>query len=115
MSLDKLLHDRFGLDIPMAAPEPIDAALARVLARRTHRRFADKPVPEGLVDVLICTALSASAKSDFQQASVIRIRDLEKRAAIAAHFPAMPWIGTAPVFLVFCADSRRLARIAQLR
>jgi hypothetical protein len=27
----------------------------------------------------------------------------------------MPWIGTAPVFLVFCADARRLERIGTMR
>src|SRR5262249_11398305 len=30
-------------------------------------------------------------------------------------FPAMPWIGTSPVFLVFCADARRLERIGTMR
>jgi len=27
----------------------------------------------------------------------------------------MPWIGTAPVFFVFCGDARRLERIGELR
>jgi len=110
MSLAKLLQDRFGLDISVGASEPIDPALVRVLARRTHRRFTDKPVPRALVDLLLCAALSASSKSDFQQASIIKVQDAEKRAAIAKHFPSMPWIGTSPVFLVFCADARRLER-----
>jgi FMN reductase [NAD(P)H] len=30
-------------------------------------------------------------------------------------FPDMPWIGTAPVFLVFLGDARRLDRIGELR
>jgi nitroreductase len=64
---------------------------------------------------LLAAALSASAKSDFQQASVIKLKDPGKRASIARHFPAMPWIGTAPAFLVFCADARRLERIGTLR
>ena len=115
MSLAKLLQDRFGLDISVGASEPIDPALVRVLARRTHRRFTDKPVPRALVDLLLCAALSASSKSDFQQASIIEVQDAEKRAAIAKHFPSMPWIGTSPVFLVFCADARRLDRMSSLR
>lgn len=115
MTLAKLLQDRFGQDLAIEGPEPIDAVLSRVLARRTHRRFAEEPVPDALVDLLLCTALSASSKSDFQQASVIKVRDPEKRTAISQHFPSMPWIGTAPAFLVFCADARRLDRISSLR
>jgi nitroreductase len=115
MSLAKLLQDRFGLDLPIEMSDPIEPALARVLSRRTHRRFKTDPVPDALVDLLLYAALSASSKSDFQQASIIKVKDAEKRAAIARHFPAMPWIGTAPVFLVFCADPRRLDRVSSLR
>jgi nitroreductase len=115
MNLAKLLQDRFGLDLPIEMPDPIEPALARVLGRRTHRRFKSEPVPDALVDLLLYAALSASSKSDFQQASIIKVKDARKRAAIAKHFPAMPWIGTAPVFLVFCADPRRLDRISSLR
>lgn len=114
-SLRALLVGRFGFAPPVSeipAPPP---ELARMLARRTHRTYADKPVPEGLVDLLLCVALSASSKSDFQQVSIIKVKDPDTRARIAAHFPAMPWIGAAPVFLVFCGDARRLERIGTLR
>jgi nitroreductase len=94
---------------------PDIAALHDILRRRTHRRYAPRPVPEGLVALLIAAALSASSKSDFQQASIIRVVDPEKRAALGALVPAMPWIGTAPVFFVFCGDARRLERIGELR
>ena len=43
------------------------------------------------------------------------MRDPAKRAAIGALFPAMPWIGNAPVFFVFLGDARRLQRIGELR
>ena len=59
--------------------------------------------------------LSASAKSDFQQASILRVDDPAKRAAIGKLFPAMPWIGASPVFFVFLGDARRLQRIGELR
>jgi len=91
------------------------AALHRILLRRTHRRYMPRPVPEGLVTLLTAAALSASSKSDFQQASIIRVLDPEKRAALAALIPEMPWIGTAPVFFVFCGDARRLERIGEQR
>jgi nitroreductase len=91
------------------------AALHRILGRRTHRAYAAKPVPEALLGLLVSAALSTSSKSDFQQASIIRVRDPAKRAALAALIPAMPWIGTSPIFYVFCGDARRLERIGELR
>ena len=115
MDLTSLLIDRFGLDAKIDFAEPVPPLLAQILQRRTHRKYAPRPVAEGLIDLLIAAALSASAKSDFQQATIIKLKHPDKRQAIAAHFPAMPWIGTAPVFLVFCADARRLERIGAMR
>jgi nitroreductase len=91
------------------------AFLHQVLARKTTRRYDERVPADGLLDILLATALSASAKSDFQQASVLRIADRAKRQAVAALFPAMPWIGKAPVFYVFLGDARRLEQVAQLR
>ena len=86
---------RFGSTASLAGP--VDAPLATtVLGRKTHRRFADRAVPDVLIDALCAAALSASSKSDFQQASVLEVRDPAKRAALAKPFPAMPWIGDAP-------------------
>jgi nitroreductase len=72
-------------------------------------------VTEPLLRLLLGTAFSASSKSDFQQASVILVRDRQKRERLAALVPEMPWVGNAPVFLVFCGDAHRLERIGELR
>lgn len=109
------LHDRFGPAAPAGADAPESAFLRQVLRRRTHRSYAPRPVPPELVRMLCLTALSASAKSDFQQASIIEVTDPQSRATLAAPFPDMPHIGTSPVFLVFCGDARRLERIGTLR
>jgi FMN reductase [NAD(P)H] len=89
--------------------------LRQVLLRRTHRRYADRPVAEPLLRLLLGAAFSASSKSDFQQASVIRVDERARRDRLAALVPDMPWIGNAPVFLVFCGDARRLERLGALR
>ena len=113
-TLQSLLADRFGETVARA-DAPLTPMLARILARRTQRNYTADPVPDGLLDLLLFSALSASSKSDFQQASVIKLKDAGKRARIAAHFPTMPWIANAPAFLVFCGDARRLERISTLR
>jgi FMN reductase [NAD(P)H] len=117
--LGALVADRFGGDAsstgigPTAGPAAHE--LARILARRTQRSYSDAAVADALVDLLLRVALSASSKSDYQQVSIIRLKDPEKRGRIAAHFPSMPWIANSPVFLVFCGDARRLERIGRLR
>ncbi len=106
---------RFGDDA-----EPPEASLdlpwlRQVLLRRTHRRYALRPVPQSLLRLLLGVAFSASSKSDFQQVSVVRVADRSRRDRLAALVPEMPWIGNAPVFLVFCGDARRLERVGELR
>jgi FMN reductase [NAD(P)H] len=108
------IEQRFGDGGP--AGGSADAGLiGRVLSRKTVRRYSEVMPDEGLLDLLVAAALSASAKSDFQQASILRVVDPAKRAAIGTLFPAMPWIGVSPVFYVFLGDARRLQRIGELR
>jgi nitroreductase len=111
------LTARFGYDLDLGGPEgsgPEDNAWIRqVLLRRTQRRYSDRPVPEGVVRLILAAAFSASSKSDYQQASVIRVDDRAQRDRLAALVPDMPWIGNAPVFLVFLGDARRLERASR--
>ena len=114
-TLADLIAARFG-DVPdLPEMPPADPTIARVLGRRVHREYADHPVPEALIDLLLAAAFSAPSKSDYQQASVVKVEDRAKRAAIAAAVPDMPWIATAPWFLIFLGDSRRLDRICRMR
>jgi nitroreductase len=109
------LEQRFGDGGPRCAEAPEGELIRSVLSRRTVRRYADR-MPDGdLLDLLVAAALSASAKSDFQQASILRVTDPAKRAAIGTLFPSMPWIGVSPVFFIFLGDARRLQRIGELR
>lgn len=106
---------RFGEAADLPGELPDIAFLRQVLLRRTHRRYASRAVPEPLLRLLLGAAFSASSKSDFQQASVIHVEARARRDRLAALVPDMPWIGTAPVFLVFCGDARRLERLGEWR
>jgi nitroreductase len=109
------IADRFGEQLDLGGDAVTSEAILRILRRRTVRDYTERPVPAALVRLLCLAGLSASAKSDFQQASVVEVTDPARRAALAAPFPTMPWIGRAPVFLVFLGDARRLERIGTLR
>jgi len=106
---------RFGDDTGAPHDVPEVPWVRQVLMRRTHRRYSDRPVAEPLLRLLLAAAFSASSKSDFQQATVIRVDERTRRDRLAALAPDMPWIGDAPVFLVFCGDARRLERLGELR
>jgi FMN reductase [NAD(P)H] len=109
------MQARFGLDIDLGADAPENPWLRQVLLRRTQRRYSERAVPDALVRLLLAASFSASSKSDFQQASALWLKDRVRRDRLASLFPDMPWIGAAPVFLVFLADSGRLDRLGELR
>jgi nitroreductase len=110
--LDQRFGDKCG---PTGEGLPELAFVRQVLGRKTVRAYTDDVPSDALLELLCAAALSASAKSDFQQASILRVVDAGKRARIGELFPAMPWIGAAPAFFVFLGDSRRLERIGELR
>ena len=111
----RAIEQRFGDEGPSGGNSADNDLIGRVLSRKTVRRYSDAVPDEDLLDLLVGAALSASAKSDFQQASILRVSAPAKRAAIGALFPSMPWIGLSPVFFVFLGDARRLQRIGELR
>ena len=66
---------RFGDGGPYAEGAEDNELIRRVLSRKTVRRYSDKMPGDELLDLLVACALSASAKSDFQQVSILRVRD----------------------------------------
>jgi len=108
------LRGRFGHDVELGGEAPEHEWLRQVLGRRTQRRYTDRPVPDAVIRLLLAAAFSASSKSDYQQASVIWLRERARRDRLAALFPDMPWIGNAPVFLAFLCDARRLDQLGAL-
>ena len=113
--LATLLEQRFGapVDVPPELAELEE--LVHAAAHRSHRAFTDEPVPPAWVETLLACALSAPAKSDLQQVSVVRVEDADKRAGVAALVPSLEWLPSAPLLLIFCGDSRRIRRICELR
>jgi nitroreductase/FMN reductase [NAD(P)H] len=102
---------RYGTALDAPAGLPHFDALAALNARSVCRRYRSDPLPEELVRLLCATALAAPTKSDLQQATIVRVADAAKRAAICALLPRSPWLETAPELLIFCADGWRFRRL----
>jgi nitroreductase/FMN reductase [NAD(P)H] len=102
---------RFGAAVEPFADLANPDALAALNERSVCRRYRRDPLPEELVRLLCATALAAPTKSDLQQATIVRLADPAKRAAVCALLPGSPWLADAPELLVFCADGWRLRRL----
>jgi nitroreductase len=114
-AIQKALEHRFGEAFPIDPETRGIEALTRLAARRVHRRYQDRSVAPNLLRLLCACALSAPSKSDLQQADVLIVRDRAKHDAIADMLTEMPWVRSAPVFLVFLANGNRMPRIAAMR
>ncbi len=115
MSTNELIRVRFGLPVETGATVGSNETVDRILARRSHRAFKADPVDDDLLQTLFATAFSAPSKSDLQQACVIHVRDRARQRRIAEASANVGWLADAPVFLVWCGDSRRIRRLAEWR
>ncbi len=114
-ALRAVLEERFGQSVEV--PEDLNGLpeLLRIASQTSHRAWSAALVSPELVRLLAACALSAPTKSFLQQADIIDVRDGERRAAIHALVPGMPWMADAPVLLVFCANGRRFHRLFERR
>ena len=76
-------------------------------SHRSIRRFKDQALGEGVLNQLIQAGQSASTSSYIQATTVIRISDQSIRKAFVELTGNQKYVGTAPEFLVFCADLNR--------
>lgn len=115
VSINELIRARFGQASTIGTTVTASDALENILARRSHRAFKADAVPRDLLDTLLATAFSAPSKSDLQQVSVILVRDQLKQRRIAQLSSDTEWLADAPVFMVWCGDSRRIRKLAEWR
>jgi nitroreductase/FMN reductase [NAD(P)H] len=114
-TIANLIEDRFGLPAAAGRGTPAECTVAQLLSHRVQRRYKPDPIADEALEIVLAAALSAPSKSDLQQVAIVVVRDRAKQATIGGWIPDMPWIVTAPLFLIFCGDHRRMRRIAELR
>lgn len=77
-------------------------------AHRSVRDYTGEPIDDRLLATLIESAQGAASSSFIQAYSLIRVDRPAARARIAAAAGGQRWIERAAVFLVCCADLRRV-------
>ena len=91
--------------IPPVVPMPCNCNIARSVNSPPRR------CPRNAGFAVCLRNVGTPSKSDLQQTSIVHIDNADSRHQIAAALPSMPWVASAPVFLLFCGDSRRIRQI----
>lgn len=89
--------------------ETMKPVLDALASRYSCRAFADRPIPDEVLDALLDTALRAASGGNLQPVSVILVKDPARKKALRALCDDQPFIETAAVNLVFCMDWHRYA------
>ena len=75
--------------------------------RKSVRVFEDRPVEETVKKAILEAAIQAPSAGNMAIYTILDITDPEKKACLAKSCDDQPFIATAPVVLIFCADYRR--------
>lgn len=104
--------DRFELE-GRTLPEGLDNQVIRLLAgHRSVRHYKPNPLPEGILEVLVTAAQSASTSSNLQTYSIIAVQDPTKKELLA-EWSNNPFVVDAPLVLIFCPDLHRLEAVCR--
>ncbi|GHC32150.1 nitroreductase family protein [Streptomyces cinnamoneus] len=91
-----------------------DTALQFLAERASCRDFTPEPLADSLVDQVLDAAVRAPTAFNFQPYSFVVVRDPEQRAALARIAGGQRHVVDAPVFVVVCADLRRIEELCDL-
>ena len=81
---------------------------------RSIRKFQQKAINEEMVRTIIEAAQCASTSNYIQAYTVIQVCDAAVRKEIAELSGPQLWVEQSPLFLVFCADLKRLDRACSI-
>lgn len=88
--------------------DPMNNDTIRLLmARKSVRVFEKEPMPEEDVQAILAAAVQAPTAGNMTLWSAIRVTDEAKKQRLAKTCDNQPFIATAPLVLVFCADYKR--------
>ncbi|MBC8505987.1 MAG: NADPH-dependent oxidoreductase [Anaerolineales bacterium] len=79
------------------------------------RNYKVDPVLKQMVETIVAAGQRASTSSNMQMYSVVATSDQDKRNRLMELCGGQKQIGLAPVFLAWCADLSRIARICEMQ
>ena len=85
----------------------MNQVLHQLHERRSVRVYEDRPIPADVKREILSAAIQAPTAGNMALYTILDITDPEKKAALAKSCDDQPFIATAPMVLIFCADYRR--------
>ena len=85
----------------------MNEVLTQLHARKSVRVFTDQPVAQDVKQAVLEAALQAPTAGNMSLVTILDITDPSIKAALAKSCDNQPFIATAPMVLIFCADYQR--------
>lgn len=82
----------------------MNEVLRQLYDRKSVRVFEEKAIEEEKVEAILTAAAMAPTAGNQQLYTIIRVNDEEKKKSLAVSCDNQPFIATAPLVLIFCAD-----------
>lgn len=78
-----------------------------LMERKSVRQFVQEPIPQEDVEAILNAAVQAPTAGNMTLWTIINVTDPEKKLALSKSCDNQPFIATAPLVLVYCADYHR--------
>lgn len=85
----------------------MNPVLKQLKERKSVRVFQDRPITAEETAAILEAAVNAPTAGNQQLYTIIQVTDSELKAKLAESCDHQPFIATAPLVLVFCADCRK--------
>ena len=85
----------------------MNQTIAEIRARKSVRVYEDRPIPAEVRQAILDAAIQAPTAGNMTLYTILDITDPAIKAALAKSCDDQPFIATAPLVLIFCADYRR--------
>ena len=85
----------------------MNEVIRQLHARKSVRVYEDRPVEAEVKQAVLEAAIQAPSAGNMALYTILDITDPEKKQKLSVSCDNQPFIATAPVVLIFCADYRR--------
>lgn len=85
----------------------MNQVIRQLKQRKSVRVFRDAPIPPEEVAAILEAAVNAPTAGNQQLYTIIQVTDPQLKAQLAESCDHQPFIASAPLVLVFCADCRK--------
>ena len=85
----------------------MNETIRQLVARKSIRVFEDKPIPQEAKQAILRCAVNAPTAGNQQLYTILDITDQRIKEQLVKSCDNQPFIATAPMVLIFCADCRK--------